>query len=180
MDSQTWLLAVVLMSFWASAVGAQEDSEAWTRVTIENGQWHINGRVTYPGTRAEGLLMNVRMVNAVFEDRRRAEFDPEANTDRFLARMPDYAAHGVRAFTSSHPFQRYAGRSNPGADCRFKAVEQADRLQRREKYRGRIQSSTTDVAASTNISGATTTVVRLSCDSSYSAKPAAPTLPNRG
>jgi hypothetical protein len=49
--------------------------------------------------RAEGLLMNVRMVNSVFEDRRRTDFDADANTDRFLAHLPDYAAHGVRAFT---------------------------------------------------------------------------------
>ena len=43
--------------------------------------------------------MNVRMVNATFEDRHRADFDADANTDRFIARIPDYAAHGVRAFT---------------------------------------------------------------------------------
>jgi CubicO group peptidase (beta-lactamase class C family) len=70
-----------------------------TRVAIVGGRWHLNGQVTYPGARAEGLLMNVRMVNAVFEDRHRPDFDPEANTDRFLARLPEYADHGVRAFT---------------------------------------------------------------------------------
>lgn len=43
--------------------------------------------------------MNVRMVNAVFEDANRPEFDPSANTDRFLEKIPDYVAHGVRAFT---------------------------------------------------------------------------------
>lgn len=43
--------------------------------------------------------MNVRMVNAVFEDRHRPNFDPEANTGRFMARIPDYAASGVNAFT---------------------------------------------------------------------------------
>ena len=40
-----------------------------TRVSIQNGRWFLNGEVTYRGTKAEGLLMNVRMVNAVFEDR---------------------------------------------------------------------------------------------------------------
>jgi hypothetical protein len=39
------------------------------------------------------------MVNATFEDRKRSDFDPEANTDEFIARIPDYVAHGVRAFT---------------------------------------------------------------------------------
>ncbi len=70
-----------------------------TRVSIEGTKWKINGRITYPGARAEGLLMNVRMVNSTFEDRRRPEFDPDANTAALLARLPDYVAHGVRALT---------------------------------------------------------------------------------
>jgi hypothetical protein len=37
---------------------------------------------------------NVRMVNSVFEDRTRPEFNPEANSERFLRHIPDYAAHG--------------------------------------------------------------------------------------
>ena len=43
-----------------------------TRVSVVNGQWHINGTITHPGSAAEGLLMNVRMVNAIFEDRAEA------------------------------------------------------------------------------------------------------------
>jgi CubicO group peptidase (beta-lactamase class C family) len=70
-----------------------------TVVSLRQSKWHLNGSVTYRGAKAEGLLMNVRMVNAVFEDRKRPDFDPEANTEQFLARIPDYAAHGVRAFT---------------------------------------------------------------------------------
>jgi CubicO group peptidase (beta-lactamase class C family) len=71
-----------------------------TRIALDNGRWQINGRTTNPGSAAEGLLMNVRMVNAVFEDpSKHPEFDPDANTARFIARIPDYAAHGVNAFT---------------------------------------------------------------------------------
>jgi len=70
-----------------------------TRVSIKDTRWHLNGRPTYPETQVEGLLMNVRMVNSVFEDRERTEFDAERNTDRFIATIPDYAAQGVRAFT---------------------------------------------------------------------------------
>jgi CubicO group peptidase (beta-lactamase class C family) len=70
-----------------------------TRVSIVNGKWHINGAVTYPGAKAEGLLMNVRMVNCTFEDLKRPDFDAEANTNEFIAKIPDYVAHGVRAFT---------------------------------------------------------------------------------
>jgi CubicO group peptidase (beta-lactamase class C family) len=70
-----------------------------TRVSIREGQWFLNDEITYRGTKAEGLLMNVRMVNAVFEDRNRPAFDPDSNTDKFIAPIPDYVAHGVRAFT---------------------------------------------------------------------------------
>jgi hypothetical protein len=59
----------------------------------------LDQRPTNPGTPAEGLLMNVRMVNATFEDRSKPDFDAEANTDRFIAQIPDYRAHGVNAFT---------------------------------------------------------------------------------
>ena len=65
------------------------------------GDGVLNGDVTHPGTAAEGLLLNVRMVNVVFEDANRPEFDPEANTAEFISWIPDYAAHGVNAFTIS-------------------------------------------------------------------------------
>ena len=72
---------------------------AATRVSIVEGRWHLNGEITYRGARAEGLLLNVRMVNAMFEDGNRPAFDAEANTDAFIAHIPDYVAHGVLAFT---------------------------------------------------------------------------------
>ena len=70
-----------------------------TRISVADSRWRLNGRVTYPGTRAEGLLMNVRMVNAVFEDTHRPEFDAEENAGEFTAKLPEYVAHGIRAFT---------------------------------------------------------------------------------
>jgi len=70
-----------------------------TRISIVDGRWRLNGQVTYPGTQAEGLLMNVRMVNAVFEDRKRTEFDTGQNTNEFITKIPEYVAHGIRAFT---------------------------------------------------------------------------------
>jgi len=59
-----------------------------TSVSLVDGRWHINGAVTYPGTPAEGLLMNVRTVNATFEDANRLDFDPDANTRDFLTAIP--------------------------------------------------------------------------------------------
>lgn len=74
-----------------------------TWLSLFASKWYLDGDVTYPGTRAEGLLMNVRMVNAVFEDAnpktRPGGFDAEANTASFIAHIPDYVASGIRAFT---------------------------------------------------------------------------------
>ncbi len=70
-----------------------------TRVSIQKDQWRINGKKTYPGTQAEGLLMNVRAVNSTFKDRRKPEFDSDANTWHFIETIPAYVINGVRAFT---------------------------------------------------------------------------------
>jgi hypothetical protein len=70
-----------------------------TEVTLAGGRWTIDGKVTNPGSAAEGLLMNVRMVNATFEDRHKPDFDADANTAAFIAHLPDYAAAGVNAVT---------------------------------------------------------------------------------
>jgi CubicO group peptidase (beta-lactamase class C family) len=74
-----------------------------TRIALVDGRWHVNGALTHRGTLAEGRLMNVRMANATFEDANPATcppgFDAEANADRFIARIPEYVALGVDAFT---------------------------------------------------------------------------------
>ena len=115
---------VVAQACWggggATSQPAQASADpAWvpaTRIAIVGGRWQINGVVTYPDAPAEGLLLNVRMVNATFEDRQRPGFDPEANTQRFLSRIPEYLAHGVRAFTLNLQggFPGYEGALNSG------------------------------------------------------------------
>ncbi len=74
---------------------------AGSYVSIENGRWKVNGHLTNLGSPCEGLLMNVRMVNASFEDRSelRPEFLAEDNTRRFISSISDYMAHGINAFT---------------------------------------------------------------------------------
>jgi len=96
MNISPWLLGAFL-AIAPSAFPA--DSSPHTRLALREGHWTINQRPTHPGSAAEGLLMNVRMVNAVFEDRKKPDFHPEANTDAFIAQLPAYAAHGVDAFT---------------------------------------------------------------------------------
>jgi hypothetical protein len=81
--------------------GAPAAYTARTRLTIDGPRFRLNGSLTYPGQPPEGMLLNVRMVNSVFEDDGRPEFDPESNTAEFLGRMEEYVAHGVRAFTVS-------------------------------------------------------------------------------
>lgn len=74
---------------------------ARTVVTVDGSRFKVNGAVTYRGRPAEGLLMNVRMANAVFEDTNRPRFDALANTNEFVARMPEYVSLGMGAFTVS-------------------------------------------------------------------------------
>lgn len=88
-----------------------------TVVSIEKGQFYINGRLTYEGRSWEGhkiagLLMNSRMVQGIFDDLNpndatRAQFaypdtqmwDPNRNTDEFVAAMPLWKSYGLNAFT---------------------------------------------------------------------------------
>ena len=74
-----WLHLVVLLGAGTSR------ASAGTHVSIDGGYWRINDKPTYLHSPAQGLLMNVRMVNAVFEDRNRAVFDADLNTDEFIA-----------------------------------------------------------------------------------------------
>ncbi len=74
---------------------------ARTRLTIDGDEFRLDGARTHADSPAAGLLMNVRMANAIFEDTGRPAFDPEKNTEEFLDRMPEYVNHGVRAFTVS-------------------------------------------------------------------------------
>lgn len=89
-----------------------------TKVEIRGEEWWINGRPTYQGKSwhgqsMQGLLMNARMVNALFDDlnshtRHRLwkypdtqRWDPDRNTDEFVAALPTYAAKGLAAVTVS-------------------------------------------------------------------------------
>ena len=86
-----------------------------TQITAHGERWLINGHATYYGWQyrgwdVEGLLMNSRMTNAVFDDANpvtrplwaypdTGEWDAERNTDEFIAQLPTYRAHGLLAVT---------------------------------------------------------------------------------
>jgi hypothetical protein len=86
-----------------------------TRVEIRGEMFYINGRPTYAGRnwnghRIEGLLMNSRMVQGIFDDLNpetaglwaypdTRRWDAERNTREFLEAMPQWREHGLLAFT---------------------------------------------------------------------------------
>lgn len=86
-----------------------------TEITVEGEQFLINGRPTYAGRyyrgmKIQGLLMNARLVQGIFDDlnpqtRSRWAYpdtgvwDPERNTREFIAAMPEWRRHGLLSFT---------------------------------------------------------------------------------
>ncbi len=86
-----------------------------TQISIEGREFYIDGRPTYAGRRFEGLpvqglLFNVRAVQATFDDAcpetrslwaypDTGAWDPERNTDELCAALPAWRDHGVLAFT---------------------------------------------------------------------------------
>ena len=86
-----------------------------TNVIIVGEAFHVNGRPTYAGRtwrgrRIEGLLLNARMVQGIFDDRNpetvgrwaypdTGKWDPERNTREFIAAMAEWRRRGLLAFT---------------------------------------------------------------------------------
>lgn len=86
-----------------------------TTVAIKEDQFLINGWPTYEGRswrgmRIEGLLMNSRMVQGIFDDlnvETRGQWaypdtnrwNAERNTREFIAAMPEWRRHGLLSFT---------------------------------------------------------------------------------
>src|ERR1041384_4480072 len=97
------------------AVGVASGADRRTVVAISGDSFLINGRPTYEGRewnghRIEGLLLNSRMVQGIFDDRNSetvsrwaypdtGKWDPERNTREFIAAMPQWRRHGLLAFT---------------------------------------------------------------------------------
>ena len=98
-----------------AAAKTQKPRLAKTMVAIVGEDFCINGVPTYQGRewkghRIEGLLLNSRMVQGIFDDLNadtRAQWaysdthkwDAERNTREFLAAMPEWRRHGLLSFT---------------------------------------------------------------------------------
>ncbi|GEO22921.1 hypothetical protein [Cyclobacterium qasimii] len=86
-----------------------------TKVKIKGEKFHINGKATYSGQKwkgheIEGLLMNSRMVQGIFDDLNdetsnlwkypdTGEWDADRNTSEFIDNMANWKAHGMLSFT---------------------------------------------------------------------------------
>ena len=109
-----------------------------TEIAVQDTRFTLDGQLTYPGRAGvEGLLFNVRTVNATFDDtlgrvdwwdddgtqpgNGSAGYGPwtspasaEANTARYIAGLAEYRAHGVLAVSlcmqGGHPLK--AGRTS--------------------------------------------------------------------
>jgi hypothetical protein len=100
--------------------GQQERREMKTEVTIAGERFYINGEPTYGGRKwvtsyggeypVEGLLMNARLVQGIFDDLNPAtrgqwvypdtrQWDPDRNTSEYIDAMASWREHGMLAFT---------------------------------------------------------------------------------
>ena len=101
-------------TFIATAASLPLLAAARTTVEIRGAKFHINGKPTYAGrvwkgAAIEGLLLNSRTVQGIFDDENpetvskwaypdTGKWDPERNTREFLAAMPEWRRHGLLSF----------------------------------------------------------------------------------
>lgn len=109
------LKAIPAVGLAAGLLEGSLNGERRTTILIDRERFFINERPTYEGhsyrgARVEGLLMNARMVNGIFDDLNSStrsfwnypdtgRWDPERNTQEFVAAMPVWRKYGLLSFT---------------------------------------------------------------------------------
>ena len=104
-------IALALLAFALPLVAADRE----TTVDIRGQTFLINDQLTYAGRtfkgqKIEGLLMNARLVQGIFDDLNPetrhlwkypdgSDFNADRNTAEFIAAMPAWRAHGLLCFT---------------------------------------------------------------------------------
>lgn len=115
MSRMFFLMALFCGLFVWAGTSAGEFPHRKTRVGILQDRFTINGELTYKGRQwkgqpIEGLLMNSRMVQAIFDDMNpqtverwaypdTKKWDADRNTREFIAAMPQWRKHGLLAIT---------------------------------------------------------------------------------
>jgi hypothetical protein len=108
----TFLLLFLSLCTLAAASVAEPGH---TVVSIVGDEFYLNGKPTYAGLewnghKIQGLLLNARVVQGIFDDRNTntvarwaypdtGKWDAERNTSEFIAAMPEWRRHGLLAFT---------------------------------------------------------------------------------
>lgn len=108
------LLALLVAQF-SDAVDPATVSQRHTIVSIAADKFLVNGQLTYRGRKwngkpIEGLLLNSRMVQAIFDDRNpdtvarwaypdTKKWDADRNTAEFIEMMPIWRKHGLMSVT---------------------------------------------------------------------------------
>ena len=108
------IIVCIAQCLVATVVGWAEPARK-TQVAIRGDMFLINGEPTYKGRtwnghKIEGLLMNARLVQGIFDDRNAQTrnrwayadtktWDADRNTREFIAAMPQWRNHGLLAFT---------------------------------------------------------------------------------
>lgn len=115
MKNLVLLLQLLMVTLVSNGYDSNESKESRkTVVTIEKDKFLINGELTYKGRtwqgyNIEGLLMNSRMVQGVFDDLNPETvsrwkypdtdtWDADRNTQEFIEAMDDWYAKGLLAF----------------------------------------------------------------------------------
>ncbi len=107
--------SLALLVLYSLAPVESPAAERKTAVSIAGDAFYLNGQLTYrgrswKGRKIEGLLLNSRMVQGIFDDQNpetsgrwvypdTGRWDAERNTREFIAAMPAWSQHGLLAFT---------------------------------------------------------------------------------
>lgn len=110
----TFSILLLLLTLFATGRD-KKPYQPGTVVTIQEDNFYINGEITLKGkslssVSLEGLLPNSRMVQGIFDDLNpetrqlwkypdSGKWDPDRNTNEFIAAMPQWRSHGLLAFT---------------------------------------------------------------------------------
>lgn len=108
-------LVFSLLFFLFPAFIALPQTSRKTAISISGEKFYINSELTYPGRNwnghsIEGLLMNSRMVQGVFDDLNTEtvtnweypdtkKWDADRNTDEFVNHMAEWKSYGLLSFT---------------------------------------------------------------------------------
>lgn len=113
--TRIFFVLILLVFFGGNSWECFSQIERYTKIEIRGNQFFINGKPTYEGIfwngkKVEGLLMNSRMVQGIFDDSNpgtRANWkypdtqvwDADRNTNEFVGNIPVWKSYGLLSFT---------------------------------------------------------------------------------